>query len=440
MDLMEKLTILADAAKYDAACTSSGVNRRARRDGIGSSVACGICHSFAADGRCISLLKVLQSNACAYDCAYCANRRSNYGPRATFSPRELAELTIQFYRRNYIEGLFLSSAVVGSPDATCELMIRTLSLLRGEYRFSGYIHAKAIPGASDALIQRLGTLADRLSVNIELPSSESLRLLAPEKKREAILRPMDGIASGIRRSENELMLFRHAPRFAPAGQSTQMIIGATPETDLHIIRLSSALYRRYGLRRVFYSAYVPVVAGKNLPALETRPPLLREHRLYQADWLIRQYGFQVEELLDEAQPNFHPLLDPKCNWAVRHWELFPVEANRAPLELLLRVPGIGLRSARRIVIARRSATLDFEALRRLGVVMKRAQFFLLAGGRSLTGPRLNPETVVSGLVSRRDAQVFYGPHGVQISMFDKVYADMLDPTKEDQWQCVTGQI
>lgn len=440
MDVMEKLAILTDAAKYDAACTSSGSSRPTRHDGIGNAVSSGICHSFAADGRCISLLKVLLSNACAYDCSYCVNRRSNDRPRAAFTPRELAELTIQFYRRNYIEGLFLSSAVVGDPDNTCELMIRTLTLLREEYRFSGYIHAKAIPGADDRLIHRLGTLCDRMSVNIELPSGESLRLLAPDKTKEAILRPMGGIAAGIQQSQNELTLYRHAPRFVPAGHSTQMIVGATPETDLQILRLSAALYRRYRLKRVFFSAYMPVTAGEHLPALDTKPPLLREHRLYQADWLLRFYGFQADELLDEAHPNFHPLLDPKCSWAVQHLDQFPVEVNRAPLEQLLRVPGIGVRSARRIIVARRAATLDFEALRRLGVVLKRAQFFLLAGGKSAVSPRIGPEVIVNALVSRQGWRQMAALQTAQLSLFDAEYAHLLDPTKEDAIKCLTGQI
>ena len=440
MDVMEKLHILTDAAKYDAACTSSGSSRPARRDGIGSAAAGGICHSFAADGRCISLLKVLYSNACAYDCSYCVNRRSNDRPRTSFTPRELADLTISFYRHNYIEGLFLSSAVVGNPDNTCELMIRALTILRDEYRFSGYIHAKAIPGADDRLIYRLGTLCDRLSVNIELPSSDSLRLLAPDKTKEAILRPMGGIAGSIRQSQNEMMLYRHAPRFAPAGHSTQLIVGASPETDLKILRLSAALYRKYQLKRVFYSAYMPIVAGPNLPALGTKPPLLREHRLYQADWLLRFYGFRADELLDEAHPNFHPLLDPKCGWAVQHLDEFPVEVNRAPLEQLLRVPGIGVRSARRIIVARRSARLDFEALRRLGVVMKRAQFFILAGGRYAVSPRLAPESVINALISRQGWREMQALQTTQLSMFDSTCDHLFSPTKEDEIQCLTGQI
>ena len=293
MELLDKLRILADAAKYDVACTSSGVDREGGPGGIGSAVSCGICHSFAADGRCISLLKVLQSNACVYDCKYCVNRRSNDTPRATFDPRELADLTIQFYRRNYIEGLFLSSGVVKTPDYTCELMIRTLELLRNEYRFRGYIHAKAIPGADDALLRKIGYLADRMSVNIELPSQSSLALLAPDKSKTDILRPMGFIRSGIRENSSDLVRYRHAPAFAPAGQSTQMIVGATPDTDYQILNLTQSLYRKYKLKRVFFSAYTPIVSDRLLPALTTKPPLLREHRLYQADWLLRFYGFEI---------------------------------------------------------------------------------------------------------------------------------------------------
>ena len=429
MTVMEKLTILTDAAKYDVACTSSGVGRAAKAGETGNSMACGICHSFSADGRCISLLKVLQSNACVYDCAYCVNRRSNDAPRATFSPRELAELTMAFYRRNYIEGLFLSSGVVGSADYTMELMIRTLSLLRGAYRFGGYIHAKAIPGADERLVSRLGQLTDRMSVNLELPSRESLHRLAPEKRGEDVLRPMNQIAQGIRQTQNELTVYRHTPRFVPAGQSTQMIVGATPETDRQILSLTAALYKKYRLKRVFFSAYMPVVSDDRLPALTTRPPLLREHRLYQADWLLRFYGFSADEILDDKQPNFHPLLDPKCNWAVNHPEFFPVEVNRADYEALLRVPGVGVTSARRILQARRSGPLRAEDLRRLGVVMKRAQYFLTAGGRmgvnaSLSRAQLIGALSSGGLALPEDAR--------QLSFFDT--------TEEDISKCLTGQI
>ena len=430
MEVLDKLTILADAAKYDAACTSSGLDRASRPGGLGATMACGCCHSFSADGRCITLLKVLQSNACSYDCTYCVNRRSNDTRRATFTPRELAELTIQFYRRNYIEGLFLSSAVVQSPDHTCELMLETLRILRQEYHFFGYIHAKAIPGASRELLAQLAMLADRMSVNIELPSRQSLALLAPDKHKEDILKPMAFLRDGIAQGKQELVRYRHAPRFAPAGQSTQLIVGATPETDLQILRLSTAMYQKYALKRVFYSAYLPVVEHKNLPALTTRPPLLREHRLYQADWLLRYYHFQAEELLDEQEPNFNPYLDPKCGWAIRHPEQFPVEVNRAEYETLLRVPGIGVKSARRIVTARRSGRLDFAGLKKLGVVLKRAKYFTLCSGKAFPGIRMEHDAILRALLS--DAALETMGQADQLSLFD--------PTMEDVRACITGQM
>ncbi len=395
MDLLEKLAILTDAAKYDAACTSSGVHRSFQPGRIGnttSSIA-GCCHSFSGDGRCITLLKVLLSNCCAYDCKYCVNRCSNDTRRATFTPRELAELTIGFYRRNYIEGLFLSSGVLGNPDYTTEQMIRTLRLLREEYRFNGYIHAKAIPGTAPELVEQLGLLADRLSVNIELPSQEGLQTLAPDKTKQAILRPMGFIRNRSVENKEELTKYRHAPVFAPAGQSTQLIVGATQDTDRHILHLTQSLYTRYHLKRVFYSAYVPVVEHSLLPALDTAPPLLREHRLYQADWLLRFYGFRAEELLNEEQPDFNPLLDPKCNWALGHLEQFPVEVMRADYELLLRVPGIGPVSAKRILSARRTSHLRFEDLKKLGVVLKRAQYFLTCCGHMPQGLRFSADTL-----------------------------------------------
>lgn len=415
MDVLEKLTILTDAAKYDVACTSSGVDRTAV-GGVGSTVGCGICHSFAADGRCISLLKVLQSNACAYDCAYCVNRRSSDGPRATFTPRELAELTMGFYRRNYIEGLFLSSAVVGNPDYTCELMIDTVRLLREEYRFAGYIHAKAIPGADDKLIYRLGLLVDRMSINIELPSQKSLALLAPDKSKTDILKPMAFVRDGIAESRTDVVKYRGAPRFAPAGQSTQMIVGASPESDLQILRLSDALYKKYSLKRVFFSAYMPVAENPNLPAVNTKPPLLREHRLYQADWLMRFYEFEAAELLDEGCPNFDPFVDPKCGWALRHPEFFPVDANKASLSELLRVPGVGPRSARRIVAARQTGRLDFDGLKKLGVVLKRAKYFLLCSGKGMVGISLAHESILRALLSDDALTRLEGPR--QLSLFD----------------------
>ena len=416
MELMDKLEILADAAKYDAACTSSGLDRAGRSGAIGSTTLAGCCHSFSADGRCISLLKVLMTNVCAYDCQYCVNRRSNDLPRAAFTPRELCELTMGFYRRNYIEGLFLSSAVLVSPDYTTERMIEALRLLREEYRFGGYIHAKAIPGADPRLTYRLGLLADRMSVNIELPSAGSLALLAPDKKKENILTPMGQIRDGISLASRERKLCRHAPRFAPAGQSTQMIVGATPESDRQILTLTQGLYDRYHLKRVFYSAYMPVSNSPLLPApQEFQPPLLREHRLYQADWLLRFYHFRAEELLDEEAPNLDPRLDPKCTWALRHLEFFPVEVNRADYEALLRVPGVGVRSARRILAARRVGPLTFEGLKRLGVVLKRAQYFLTCSGRPLTGLRVREDGLLRHLAALDAPRE---PVMEQLSLFD----------------------
>ena len=400
MDTMEKLTILTDAAKYDAACTSSGLDRGAKRGRMGSATMAGCCHTFSADGRCVTLLKVLYTNVCAYDCQYCVNRRSNDLPRAMFEPRELADLTIQFYRRNYIEGLFLSSAVLVSPDYTTERMIEALRILREEYHFWGYIHAKAIPGADPLLTRRLGCLADRMSVNIELPSERSLNLLCPEKKKANILAPMGQIRDGIAVSKQELAKYRHAPRFAPAGQSTQMIIGATPETDKHILTLTQALYDKYKLKRVFYSAYMPVSDSSLLPAPQGfQPPLLREHRLYQADWLLRFYHFRAEEILDDDQPDFDPRIDPKCSWALRHLDRFPVEVQTAEYEMLLRVPGIGVRSAQRILTARRAGPLSFDALKKLGVVLKRAQYFLTCGGKMREGLRFREDGILPHLVA-----------------------------------------
>ena len=416
---MEKLTILADSAKYDAACTSSGASRGSRAGYIGntSSSIAGCCHTFSADGRCVTLLKVLMTNCCVYDCKYCVNRCSNDTRRAVFSPEELADLTIQFYRRNYIEGLFLSSGVMVSPDYTTERMIRCLDLLRNHYRFNGYIHAKAIPGTSPELVTQLGLLADRLSVNIELPSEQGLQTLAPNKTRKAIFRPMNQITHTLKENKEELVKYRHTPRFAPAGQSTQMIIGATPDSDRHILSLTQALYDKYRLKRVFYSAYVPVVENTLLPSLDTKPPLLREHRLYQADWLLRFYGFRAEELLDEDDPNFNPLVDPKCSWALKHPAFFPVEINTASREELLRVPGVGVVSARRILYARRARKLEHEDLRKLGVVMKRAQYFITCKGRVLDGVCLRPDSVLRSLTAL-ERSALPASEGEQLSLFD----------------------
>ena len=419
MDVMEKLTILTDAAKYDAACTSSGASRGSRAGYIGntSSSVAGCCHTFSADGRCVTLLKVLMTNCCVYDCKYCVNRCSNDTRRAAFTPEELADLTIQFYRRNYIEGLFLSSGVLVSPDYTTERMIRCLELLRHHYRFNGYIHAKAIPGTAPELVQRLGLLADRLSVNIELPSERGLQTLAPNKTRKAIFRPMGLITSTLRENKEELVKYRHAPRFAPAGQSTQMIIGATPDSDRHILSLTQALYDKYRLKRVFFSAYVPVVENTLLPSPDTKPPLLREHRLYQADWLLRFYGFRAEELLDEDDPNFNPLVDPKCSWALKHPAFFPVEVNTASREELLRVPGIGTVSTRRILYARRARKLEHEDLRKLGVVMKRAQYFITCKGKILDGVCRRPDSILRNLAALERAAL-PASEGEQLSLFD----------------------
>ena len=421
MDLLDKLTILSDAAKYDAACTSSGVKRGFQPGKIGntSSSIAGCCHSFSADGRCITLLKVLMTNCCSFDCKYCVNRRSNDVRRAIFTPKELADLTIEFYRRNYIEGLFLSSGVLRSPDYTTELMIRSLRILRHEYGFNGYIHAKAIPGTSPELVQQLGLLADRLSVNIELPSQEGLQMLAPDKTKQAILKPMQQIRDRVAQSKQELVQFKHAPVFAPAGQSTQLIVGATKDTDRHILHLTQSLYDKYKLKRVFYSAYVPVVEHALLPSTDTKPPLLREHRLYQADWLLRFYGFRAEELLSEETPDFNPLIDPKCHWAIGHLEQFPVEIMRADYEVLLRVPGIGPVSAKRIISARRTGHLQFEDLKKLGVVLKRAQFFITCCGKMRSGLRFSAATLAQQLAAIEQGQL-PSESVQQLSLFDSV--------------------
>lgn len=417
VDVMEKLEILTASAKYDVACTSSGSDRKGQAGTLGNTSAMGICHSFAADGRCISLLKVLMTNGCVYDCAYCINRKSNPIRRAAFTPEEIADITMQFYRRNYIEGLFLSSGIMRSPDYTTEQLIGALELLRNVYHFNGYIHVKAIPGADEALLSRLGLLADRMSVNIELPSQESLGRLAPDKSKVSILKPMGLISSRIKENRSDIVRYNHAPRFAPAGQSTQMIVGATPDTDYQILNLTEGLYRKYSLKRVFFSAYTPVVEDSLLPALDTKPPLLREHRLYQADWLLRFYGFKANELLDEAVPNFNPLLDPKCSWAVNHREQFPVEINRAPYEMLLRVPGIGVRSAQRIVKARRAGALDFHALKKLGVVLKRAQFFITCKDKPLEGLKVSEHTLLRSLMSGEQLAL-QQPQVEQLTLFD----------------------
>ena len=471
MPLEEKLRILTDAAKYDVACTSSGVERRGDGAHMGSAAACGICHTFAGDGRCVSLLKILLTNVCVFDCKYCINRASNDVPRAAFTPEEVVRLTLEFYRRNYIEGLFLSSGVIESPAHTMELLYRTLFLLREQYHFQGYIHVKAIPGAPPELIDLVGHLADRMSVNLELPTGEGLRKMAPHKTRKTILKPMRQIQQGIQEQRLELADChgRYCPdrradvgfkrRFVPAGQSTQMIIGATPESDFQIMKVAESLYQGYELKRVFYSAYVDV--NHQLPQLtdsllretggadgfyEKRgmasPPLLREHRLYQADWLLRYYGFTADELLSEEKPNFNVLIDPKCEWALRHLEQFPVEVNRADYYTLLRVPGLGVRSARRIVAARKHGKLEFADLRRMGVVLKRAQYFLTCQGKMLYATKIEEDFITRQLVADGRTELPSAEDGItfrQMSLFDdrRFFAE---PDAESERSAAYGQL
>jgi putative DNA modification/repair radical SAM protein len=374
--VLQKLNILADAAKYDVSCASSGSNRKNSTKGIGNGLACGICHSFTDDGRCVSLFKILMTNNCVYDCAYCINRRSNDVARATFTPQEIVDLTIAFYRRNYIEGLFLSSGVIKDADFTMERMVLITKKLRTEENYNGYIHLKAIPGASRELIKEAGLWADRLSVNIEIPTEPNLKLLAPEKNYNGILLPMNQIKNEILVSKEERKKYRKAPKFAPAGQSTQLIIGATPENDRQIILLSSGLYKAQNLKRVYFSAYLPVNHyDKRLPALN-QPPLVRENRLYQSDWLVRFYKFRAEEILSDDQPFLDLEVDPKLGYALRNMHLFPVDINRADYEMILRVPGIGVQSAQKIVLARHHRRLNSDHLKKIGVVMKRAKYFI----------------------------------------------------------------
>lgn len=417
--ILDKLKILSDAAKYDVACTSSGIKRKGSGTGIGNCAEAGICHSFSADGRCISLLKILLTNECVYDCKYCINRCSNDVPRASFTPEEVCQLTIAFYRRNYIEGLFLSSGVLQNPNYTMELLYQTLYLLRTKYHFEGYIHVKAIPGASPVLIEKTGYLADRMSVNLELPTAEGLRKLAPHKSRRTILAPMRQIQTMRQENQYDLTVYRQSSRFVPAGQSTQMIIGATSENDLQIISVTESLYQKFQIKRVFYSAFVQVNEDAALPALPGGPPLLREHRLYQADWLMRFYGFEASELLSEKRPNFNIFLDPKSDWAIGHLEQFPVEVTTADYHTLLRVPGIGVKSAKRIVKARRYGTLSFDGLKKMGVVLKRAVYFITCGGRMYYPVRMEEDAIVRNLLvgEKKDVRIEV-PQYHQMSLFD----------------------
>ena len=523
LTLQQKLEILSDAAKYDVACTSSGVDRGGKNGTTGSAVSCGICHSFAADGRCVSLLKILMTNACIHDCRYCINRISNDTVRTYFTPEEICTLTMEFYRRNYIEGLFLSSGILHTPNETMERMYQTLWLLREEYGFWGYIHVKAIPGADPVLIEYVGHLADRMSVNLELPTVDGLKSLAPAKSRKRILSPMRQIQNGIRgnhlgitgeadalplaagsnadtlpfdqdcsktstihgqdsnsrnctnviyaqtqhiqesadrfsvmKETNSYMTsgiqlpdisrrpnYIGSSRFVPAGQSTQMIIGATPETDYQILSVTEALYRQFDLKRVFFSAYTALNDDSRLPALGTPPPLLREHRLYQADWLLRYYGFSAGELLSEKRPHFNLLLDPKCDWALRHLEKFPVEVSRADYATLLRIPGIGVKSARRILKARRHGTLNFDILKKIGVVLKRAGYFITCEGHTCRTLRLNEDFLTGELIAdgRKKRFQLEDPHGRyrQLSLFDDFHLGG-QPEQEDILKSVFGQL
>lgn len=423
MSIYEKLQILTDAAKYDVACTSSGVERKGDGTGIGNCSKAGICHSFSTDGRCISLLKILFTNECIYDCKYCVNRSSNDVIRTSFTPDEICTLTMEFYRRNYIEGLFLSSGILKNPNYTMELIYAALYKLRHVCNFQGYIHVKAIPGADPILIQKVGFLADRMSVNLELPTAESLRLLAPHKSRKNILAPMRLVQEKSKENRQELTLYKSAPRFVPAGQSTQMIIGASPETDYQILRVAESLYQKFGLKRVFYSAFVAVNEDKALPTRTSDgPPLLREHRLYQADWLLRYYKFEANELLNEKNPNFNIFLDPKCNWALNHLEYFPVEVNRASYDVLLRVPGIGYKSAGRIVKARRFGSLGFEDLRKMGVVLKRALYFITCSGKMMYKTKIEEDYITRNLLNTKERlpDSVAGMNYQQLSLFDDV--------------------
>ena len=404
--VLDKLKILAESAKYDVSCASSGTSRSHKKGQIGSAEGWGICHSFAEDGRCISLLKIMLTNNCIYDCAYCINRRSNDLPRATLSVTELVNLTIEFYRRNYIEGLFLSSGVVRNPDYTMERLVKVVKDLRQVYRFNGYIHLKSIPGASQELVNEAGLYSDRMSVNIEIPNEQSLQLLAPEKDFQSVFTPMRYIQQGMLQSAEERKKYRHAPRFVPAGQSTQMIVGATSDSDKDILRLTSALYKRPSMKRVYYAGFVPVNGYDNrLPALK-QPPLVRENRLYQADWLLRFYNFKVDEIVDDSYPDLDLEIDPKLAWALRHPEAFPVDINRADYEMLLRVPGLGVKSAKMILTARRYSRLGTSHLKQIGVVLKKAQYFITCNELpTRTINEIKPENVRRILTQRKATRI-----------------------------------
>lgn len=419
LNVNEKLQILSSAAKYDVSCSSSGSKRKNRNNGLGYASSSGICHSYTADGRCVSLLKILLTNSCIYNCKYCINAATKDVPRAIFTPDEIISLTMNFYRRNYIEGLFLSSAIFKSPNYTMELLLTIVKRLRLEENFNGYIHLKALPGADNILIEEAGKFVDRMSVNIELPSSDSLKLLAPQKSKDSILAPMKLIRNNIIEHKDIQRTIKSTPSFVPGGQSTQLIIGATPESDYKILSLSENLYNTYKLKRVYYSAYVPVIKdNKFLPDI-THPPLVREHRLYQADWLLRFYGFKASELLKNKDSNFDLNFDPKTYWALNNIDKFPVEINKASYSQLLRIPGIGVTSAKKIVITRKVHSLNFEDLKKLGIVLKRAQYFITCKGKYYGDVSFDDEKIRNRLLYM-DKPTLDRQTSSQISFFDDI--------------------
>ena len=411
----EKLEILADAAKYDVSCSSSGSKRKNTKDGLGNATGMGICHSYTEDGRCVSLLKILLTNHCIFDCAYCVSRKSNDVKRAAFTVQEVVDLTINFYRRNYIEGLFLSSGIFKNSDYTMERLVRIAKVLRTEHKFNGYIHLKAIPGASDELIHEAGLYADRLSVNLEIPSEMSLKKVAPEKNYADVYQPMNYLKGAIVGHKEEKKRIRSTPSFAPAGPSTQLVIGATPENDLHILNLADSLYAEQSLRRVYYSGYIPISEDQRLPALR-QPPLIRENRLYQADWLLRFYGFKVDEIVDQQYPDLDLEVDPKMAYALRHPQLFPIDVNQAPYEVILRIPGVGVKSARKMVAARRHGQLRYEHLKKMGIVLKRARYFLKCADKNFSHLGLYPEAIRKEITQPKRAKTISN----QLSLFGAV--------------------
>lgn len=422
MELEKKIEILTKGAKYDVSCSSSGVERKGKKGKLGSAAAPGICHSFTPDGRCVSLLKILMSNSCDYNCAYCVNRQSNDGERATFTPEELVRLTMDFYRRNYIEGLFLSSAVCNNPDYTMERMVQVVKLLRVREGFNGYIHLKGIPGTSEEILEEAGRYVDRMSMNLELPTKKSLRLLAPQKDTKQITAPMHYLKDKISEAKTLKQQFRNAPDFVPAGQTTQMMIGATNDTDYNIMMVSEGMYDAYAMKRVYYSAYIPVVQENSLLPTTVEAPLLREHRLYQADWLLRFYGFKAKELLSDAQQNLDLEVDPKCFWALQHLNFFPVEVNKAHKSFLLRVPGIGPISAERIVKGRRYGKLTYDNLKKMGVVLKRAKYFILCNGKYYGGQIQSSEKIRSKLVLHDPMMIKLNPNQLRMdNLFPEVF-------------------